>query len=227
MRILIDALGGRTGGATPADLADLYRAPRLPWLRVNMVGTVDGAATGESGRSGSINNAVDKVVFHALRAECDAILVGAGTARTEGYREAAVPIVVVSHSGSVPEQLVGCEPGKVLLATCAASPGLDDARGVLGAEQVIVAGESAVDLPAVKAALVERGLRDVLSEGGPSLLRDLVASGAADELTLTVVPRLIAGVHPRVLRGEPIDADLDLALLLEQDGTLLARYLLR
>jgi hypothetical protein len=34
-------------------------------------------------------------------------------------------------------------------------------------------------------------------------------------------------VHPRILTGEAADADLDLAVLLEKDGTLLARYLIR
>lgn len=226
MRILIHD-GARTGEVTEADLEDLYRPPRLPWLRVNMVSTLDGAANGESGKSGSINNKVDKLVFHALRTQADAILVGAGTARTEGYREAVVPLVVVSHRGLVPEQLRAATPGKVLLATCAASPGLEEARAVLGAEHVIVAGTEQVDLPAVKAALVERGLRNLLSEGGPSLLRDLLASGAADELTLTWVPRVIGGVHPRIVTGESVDLDLAPALLLEQDGTLLGRWLVR
>ncbi|RNL80498.1 pyrimidine reductase family protein [Nocardioides marmorisolisilvae] len=226
MRILIDA-GGRTGEVAEADLEDLYRPPHLPWLRVNMVSTLDGAANGESGKSGSINNEVDKLVFHALRAQCDAVLVGAGTARTENYREAAVPLVLVSHQGQVPEQLAGATPGKVLMATCASSPGLDAAREVLGADHVIVAGDSQVDLVAVKAALAERGLGNVLSEGGPSLLRDLLGSGAADELTLTWVPRVIGGVHPRIVMGESLDLDLAPALLLEQDGTLLGRWLVR
>ena len=84
MRILTDELGGATGEAT--DLVALYRPPSLPWLRVNMVSTLDGAANGASGKSGSINNDADKQVFHALRAQADAIVVGAGTARTERYR---------------------------------------------------------------------------------------------------------------------------------------------
>ncbi|MFL6158701.1 MAG: dihydrofolate reductase family protein [Marmoricola sp.] len=224
LRILIDE-GGRAGEVTEDDLVELYRPPRLPWLRVNMVSTLDGAANGESGRSGSINNEVDKLVFHALRAQADAVVVGAGTARTEGYREAAVPLVLVSHSGRVPEQLREAVPGKVLMATCSTSPGLDDARALLGEEHVIVAGESQVDLVAVKAALSDRGLRNLLSEGGPSLLRDLLASGAADELTLTWVPRVIGGVHPRIVMGDALDLDLRPALLLEQDGTLLGRWL--
>jgi riboflavin biosynthesis pyrimidine reductase len=227
MRVLIDALGGRTGEVTDDDLVTLYRPPRLPWLRVNMVSTLDGAANGESGRSGSINNEVDKRVFHALRAQCDAVVVGAGTARTEGYGEAVVPLVLVSHQGRVPEKLRDATPGKVLLATCATSPGLDDARALLGGENVVVAGDTAVDLPAVKQALVDRGWTNLLSEGGPSLLRALVASGAADELTLTWVPRLVAGVHPRILSGDAVDADLEPALLLEHEGTLLGRWLVR
>ena len=77
-----------------ADLDELYAVESRPWLRVNMVSTVDGAATGPDGRSGGINNAADKRVFDTLRRLCDAVVVGAGTARDEGYRavhEAAGP----------------------------------------------------------------------------------------------------------------------------------------
>jgi len=219
VRTLIDTLG-----AGSDDLVDLYRPPRLPWLRVNMVSTVDGAANGESGKSGSINNDADKTVFDALRAQADAIIVGAGTARTEGYRVAAVPLVIVSHSGEVPARLRDAPAGKVLLVIPASSPGRDEATATLGSDNVIVVGESQVDLLAMKASLVDRGWGNLLSEGGPSLLRDLLASGAADELCSTIVPRAIGGVHPRIVMGESVEVDLDLAVLLEQDGTLLARW---
>ncbi|HEY4315184.1 MAG TPA: dihydrofolate reductase family protein [Actinomycetes bacterium] len=222
MRVLIDNLG-----AASEDVADLYMPPRLPWLRVNMVGTVDGAANGESGKSGSINNDADKAVFDALRAQADAIIVGAGTARTEAYRVAEVPLVVVSHSGQVPTSLTDAPAGKVVLVVPEISPGRDAAAAALGAENVIVVGGSQVDLVAMKDALVGRGWQNLLSEGGPSLLRDLVASGAADELCLTWVPRLIGGVHPRIVSGESVDVDLDLAVLAENEGTLLARWLVR
>ena len=222
MRTLID-----TFGAASDDLLDLYRPPRLPWLRVNMVSTVDGAANGESGKSGSINNDADKAVFDALRAQADAIIVGAGTARTEGYRVAAVPLVIVSRSGQVPDGLREAPTGKVLLVIPQSSPGRDDAIATLGADNVIVVGESQVDLPAMKAALVDRGLTNLLSEGGPSLLRDLLDSGAADELCATIVPRAIGGVHPRIVMGPSVAVDFELAVLLEQDGTLLARWFVR
>jgi len=212
-------------GPESDDLAELYAPPSLPWLRVNMVSTLDGAANGDSGKSGSINNEADKRVFHALRDQADAIVVGAGTARTERYRVAAVPLVVVSHRGLVPEQLKDAPPGKVLLVTCADSPGLDGCRSTLGTDQVIVVGQSQVDLVAMKAELVDRGFGNLLSEGGPHLLRDLLAAGVVDELDLTWVPRLIGGVHPRILEGASVDHEMRLALLVEDEGTLIGRWL--
>ena len=211
-------------GPDTDDLAELYAVPRDPWLRATMVSTLDGAATGESGTSGSINNAVDKRVFDLLRDSAEAILVGAGTARTEGYRPGSTPIVVVSRSGEVPGTLRGAPPGSVLLATCAGAERLGEARELLGEQHVLVLGSHRVDLPLLKEVLADRGWTQVLSEGGPHLLRDLLASGAADELCATVVPRLVAGEHPRITQGPPIDVPLDLRVLLEADGTLLGRW---
>ena len=187
-------------GPDTDDLAELYAVPRRPWLRVNMVSTVDGAATGDSGRSGSINNAADKRVFDQLRALADVIVVGAGTARTEGYGPADRPIVVVSRTGDLPDGLRDAPPGSVLVQP------LDDAV-------------------AFKQSLVDRGWTDILCEGGPSLLRDLLDAGIVDELCTTVVPRLIGGDHPRIVQGPAVDVPLRLQTLLEIDGTLLARWL--
>ena len=223
MRILTDELGRAAGDAD--DLDALYRPPSLPWLRVNMVSTLDGAANGESGRSGSINNEIDKRVFHALRDQADAIVVGAGTARTERYRVASVPLVIVSHRGLVPEQLRDAPPGTVIVVTCADSFGLDECRSILGADQVIVSGSSQVDLVGMRSALVERGLRNLLSEGGPHLLRDMLDADVVDELDLTWVPQVIGGVHPRILEGPRVAVPMRLGLLLEEDGTLLGRWL--
>ena len=48
------------------ELAAAYTPEREPWLRVNFVSTVDGAAQGSDGLSGTINNDADKRVFDAL-----------------------------------------------------------------------------------------------------------------------------------------------------------------
>lgn len=212
----------------PGPLEEMYRAPDGhdgPWLRVNFVSTLDGAAQGEQGRSGDINNAVDKVVFDALRSLADVLVVGAGTLRTEGYDVPALPLVVVTRSGRVPDGLRGAPAGRVMMATVADAPALDDARRELGDEHVLVLGDAEVDLALLKTTLADRGLVEQLCEGGPQLCHAMLAAGVVDELCLTWVPRLIAGQHLGIVEGAPVDVHLAPHLLLEEDGTLLGRWL--
>jgi riboflavin biosynthesis pyrimidine reductase len=207
-----------------AALARAYEPPRLPWLRVNFVSSVDGAAQGSDGLSGGINNAADKRAYDALRARADVVVVGAGTARAEGYGVPAVPLLVVSARGEVPETLRGAPRGRVLLATVAAAPLLDEARSLLGAEHVLVCGESAVDHAYWRSELVARGLTEQLCEGGPRLFASMLAAGVVDELCLSVVPLLEAGERLRITHGPALDVALRPTMLLEGDGTLLGRW---
>jgi riboflavin biosynthesis pyrimidine reductase len=182
-----------------------YDWPDGPWLRVNMIATVDGSAEGPDGRTGSINNEVDRRVFQGLRASADVILVGAGTARAEQYGPVDTPIVVVSRSGALPESMVGAPDGSIRLA----HGGGDD------------------DLRALVRSLYAEGFTHVVCEGGPGLLGDLLRAGVVDELCSTVVPRIIAGDGRRMVTGPLVDVPLELASLVEDDGTLLARWHVR
>jgi riboflavin biosynthesis pyrimidine reductase len=209
------------------DLAEAYAPPRSPWLRVNFVSTVDGAAQGGDGLSKSINNDADKRVFDALRRRADCLVVGAGTLRAEGYDVPRVPLVVVSRSADVPPTLRGAPRGRILMATVASADGLAAAREELGEEHVLVLGEDEIDLGLLKATLAERGWSEQLCEGGPSLFADLLAAGVVDELCWTVVPRLTGGDAVRIATGAEVDVALRPVLLLEQDGTLLGRWLVQ
>lgn len=209
---------------TDDELATAYAAPAAPWLRLNFVATLDGAAQGADGLSKSINNAADKRVFDALRDLADVVVVGAGTVRAEAYRPNPKPMVVVTRSGGVPLSLLEGDTSRVLLATGAQAPSLDESRELLGEDRVLVLGEEGPDLAALRSALVERGYADILCEGGPHLARDLLAAGLVDELCCTLVPRLVAGEHLRITAGLPVDVPLGLLGLLEEDGTLLTRW---
>jgi riboflavin biosynthesis pyrimidine reductase len=209
------------------ELAAAYTPEREPWLRVNFVSTVDGAAQGSDGVSKSINNDADKRVFDALRRRAHCLVVGAGTLRDEGYDVPPLPLVVVSRSADVPPTLRDAPRGRVLMATVASSDGLAAARESLGEENVMELGEDEIDLVALKAALVDRGWTEQLCEGGPSLFADMLAAGVVDELCWTIVPTLTGGDAVRIATGAEVEVALRPALLLEQDGTLLGRWLVK
>lgn len=236
------------GGDEP-ELHALYAHPdprdgRPAAVRANMIATLDGAAQGPDGRSRSINGPADWRVFRVMRAVADVVLVGAGTARAEGYTPLSVPadlraaraargqdpalaLAVVSASGVLPEGLRGTDRPPYVV-TSAACPRLDALRDELGPERVVVAGEETVDLAAALAALAGRGLTRVLAEGGPRLLTDLVRAGLVDELCLTTSPLVVAGPALRAVQGPdwvgPLAARPE--HLLHHDGMLLGRWTL-
>lgn len=215
----------RLADLSDGELAAAYTPEREPWLRVNFVSTVDGAAQGSDGVSKSINNEADKRVFDALRRRAHCLVVGAGTLRAEGYEVPRIPLVVVSRSADIPPTLREAPRGRVLMATVASSDGLAAAREALGEDNVLELGEDEIDLAALKAALVERGWTEQLCEGGPTLFADLLAAGVVDELCWTIVPTLTGGDAVRIATGAEVEVALRPALLLEQDGTLLGRWL--
>lgn len=240
---------------TDADLDAAYAWPGWPapqpWLRANMVSTVDGSARGPEGLSGAISGGADKRVFGRLRGLADVVLAGAGTVRAEGYRparekpsfaerrrdagQAPVPVIaVVSRSLhlDLSSELFATPATRPVVVTSAASdPGLR--RRTAEHADVLVAGDDEVDLTAAVAQLGERGLVRIHAEGGPSLLGDLAAADVLDELLLTVSPMLAGGSYdggpeiPRILAGAPLaDAPRPLSLVhvLEDEGTLFLRY---
>ena len=201
---------------TDADLDRLYAADRV--LRLNFVATLDGAANGPDGRSGTINSEADHRGFAAMRRAADVIVIGAGTVRAEEYGPSRTPVVVVSHRPELPPSVRGSDG--VVLATCHASGARDDATTWL-------CGDESVDLAAVVERARETYGAHVLSEGGPHLAGALVAADLVDELALSWTPRLVGGTradHPRILAGPDVDVDLGCRHLLEEDGTLLGLW---
>jgi riboflavin biosynthesis pyrimidine reductase len=231
MRWLLAPDGSRDPAGAALDDAALHAAYACPsdrpWLRALMLQTADGAVSGGDGRSGSVSGPGDRRVLHAVRANADAVVVGAGTARTEGYGPAAVPIALVSRSLDLDldSALFADAAHRTVVITCAAS---DPARrAVVGrAADLIVTGDTQVDLVAALADLRGRGLRRLVCEGGPTLLASVAAVGLLDEACLTTAPLLVAGEATRITHGPRLPAPLPLRLtqVLEEDGFLFSRY---
>ncbi|MEV5438884.1 pyrimidine reductase family protein [Streptomyces sp. NPDC052682] len=234
-----------------AELAAAYAYPqaaaegRRPWLRANMVATLDGAAQHE-GRSQPISSAADMRIFGTLRALADVVVVGAETVRQEGYRPARAraefaaareaagqgpaPAIAVVTAGldldfSLPLFTSPLVP-TLILTGAAAEPDRVAAAERAGA-WVVVAGDGAgVDPARAVRALAELGHTRLLTEGGPRLLGQLVAAGVLDELCLTVSPMLTAGDAQRIAGGPAVRVPQRFALasMLEEDGFLFTRY---
>ena len=237
MRLLLSETGSPAPG-TVLDEAALREAYAVPgdraWLRVNFVSSLDGSVTGADGRSGSINTPADFAVFSLLRRLADVVVVGAGTVRDEGYpalrdEDPDAPVLaVVSNRGHLPPKVAAMTSpqGSALLVTSEAADdaGVERARAVLGADNVIVTGVEQVDLVGARAAMEDRGFRSILSEGGPSLFGAMLAAGVVDEVDLTWAPTMVGGGPGRITAGPGVDVALTPMLLLEEDGTVLGRW---
>ncbi|WP_345647025.1 pyrimidine reductase family protein [Streptomyces tremellae] len=241
--------GGADREWTLDELADAYAYPvreaGRPWLRGNMVTTLDGAAQHE-GRSHTISSAADMRVFGVLRALADAVVVGAQTVRQEGYRPvrareafaerraadgrgpaAAVAVVTAGLDLDFSLPLFSAPLVPTLVLTGAAAPGERMRAAEAAGAEVVVAGDgSGVDPARAVRELAARGLTRLLTEGGPRLLGQFVAAGVLDELCLTVAPLLVAGGAQRIAAGPGLDvpARFEPVSLLSDDGFLFCRY---
>ena len=196
--------------------------PGRPWVRTNFVVTVDGSAQDEGGVSGSLGGDADHRAFQAMRAACDVVLVGAGTARDEDYGPTEQPLVLVTRRLDVPERLRTA--GVHVLTTTGADADLAaelEDRGV----EVLRHGDDSIDWHGALAAFAERGWLKVLCEGGPHLHGELVEADLVDEVCLTVAPALVAGPGLRPAASDTAARrDLRLAHAVEEDGVLLTRW---
>jgi riboflavin-specific deaminase-like protein len=225
--------------AAMLDFAALAPAAR-PYVAVNMVATVDGRAT-VAGRTAPISSVADRQVFHALRTRVDAVLVGAGTVRTERYgrlvrdparreqRRAAgldpdpLAIVVSGRLDIPPDVPLLQDPAQRVVIVTASDAVIEGC-----AASVAYLRSSPVDLVAALGLLrAEHGVRSILCEGGPRLNGSLLADDLVDELFLTTFAKLAGGAGAlTIVHGDAVDEPraLELVWLLASGSELFARY---
>ncbi len=237
---------GLTG--TTAELVEAYAYPDAgggaPYVRANMVATLDGAAWGPDHRTRSISSPVDQWAFTMLRSLADVLVVGASTVRAERYGPVRTPPEIAEHRarlGQRPEPAIAVVSNRLdldpasplftaareptIVLTTESSP-VDRRRALAEHARVIVAGADTVDFGRALAALAGSGLHRVQCEGGPTVLTQIAAGGLVDELCLTLSPLFGGTEAPRILAGTPPvpESRMRLVHIIEDDGTLLTRW---
>ena len=216
--------------------------PGRPYLGLNMVSSLDGKATIDW-RTKGLSTEPDRRLFHNLRTQVDAVMVGAGTIRQERYGRltkseelrhkriqeglASDPLAVIVSARldlSADLPILNEPEQRVVIAT-----GSDATLPGLGAQVEYV--RTGDDLPRLMAHLGdEHGVRTVLCEGGPTLNSYLFAAGLVDELFLTLNPKVVGGAAALTIVAarelvEP--AELELVSVAEGDGDLFTRWRVR
>jgi riboflavin biosynthesis pyrimidine reductase len=207
-----------------ARLAAYYSYPEALdrcWVRANMISSLDGGAT-DDGSSGGLAGPGDRAVFSRMREEADVILVGASTVRIENYSGAQMsvaqrqhrqrrgqaevpPIAVITHSADFQHDAKLFTRAEVPPLILTSRETAADARHRLGAVAEVIDASGPqpdrVDAGAALDILNKRGLRRVLTEGGPSLLSLFIERDLLDELCVTIAPILVGGSARRIATG--------------------------
>lgn len=221
------------------------RSGQSPWVLANMVSTLDGRAS-LGGRSGKLGGPLDRLMFQAIRAVADVVLVGAQTARTERYGAIRLPeplqearrqhdraplpnLAILSGSLDLPENTgIFDSPERLYVLTGASAPP-QRRRHLegLGVNVEVLPGERNAAVEALD-ALQRSGAGTILTEGGPSVLGTLIASDLVDELCLTLAPRLVGtGISLLLERPDLSPSRWELDRAWAADDDLFLRYLHR
>jgi riboflavin biosynthesis pyrimidine reductase len=225
-----------------------------PCLYANFVSSLDGvvavSSEGDSGPIISLHSQTDRFVMGLLRACAEAVIVGAGTFRKASghlwHADTIYPPAAALYAET--RRRLGLRPHpRLVLVTRSgtidvAQPALDgaliltsrDAEARLrpqlpaSAEMLALDSES-LHLRELLPLLHQRGLRMLLTEGGPSLFAELVADRLLDELFLTSSPALFGRLpddHRKSLADGLDIAGAELELLsVRRDGShLFLRY---
>jgi diaminohydroxyphosphoribosylaminopyrimidine deaminase/5-amino-6-(5-phosphoribosylamino)uracil reductase len=145
-----------------------HRTTGRPWVVLKLAATFDGRVAAPDGDSGWVTGEEARADVHRLRAESDAVLVGAGTVRADDPRLTV-------------RAVAGRSPLRVVLGTVPPGAAVHPAVPMAGAPG------------AVLDELGRRGVLQLLVEGGARVAHDFHAAGLVDRYVLYFAPALFGG----------------------------------
>ena len=191
-----------------------------PFVYLNMAATVDGKITSADREYPRLTSIHDRETMDHLRAESDAILVGAGTARADNpplhvrseemrtYRRSlgkteSLDRVLVSASLDIDpdNRFFEDDGGARIVATVEGAPA-ERIVALEGRAEIWRLGSNRVDLVELLRRLKGRGVERLLVEGGGELNWSFLEQDLIDELYVTIAPCLLGGRDaPTLLEG--------------------------
>jgi len=153
-----------------------HRRSGMPWVTLKLAATLDGRIAAADGTSRWITGEEARLDAHRLRARADAVVVGAGTVRTDD------PALTVRLPADDPHHRgTGEQPLRVVLGHLP--------EGAAAAPALELEGTPA----AVLEELARRDVIQVLVEGGPHVAHEFHRAGLVDRYVLYLAPALAGG----------------------------------
>ena len=202
-----------------------------PYVLLSCSMSIDGYLDDATNKRLLLSNEADFDRVDSVRAQCDAILVGARTVRQDN------PRLLVRSPARCDERVARGLPAQPMKVTVTsggdldptanffvtgdhdklvycASGAVDKASERLGHVATVIDGGEPVDLGLVMTDLYGRGVRRLMVEGGGMLHTQFLTAGLADELDLVVAPLFVGDSRaPRFVGDGPLlhddDADRD------------------
>lgn len=182
-----------------------------PFIHIKIAQTLDGKIAAPRGPGKQITDEAARKIVHRLRARCDAVLIGRGTAaadnpeltvRLAGGRDPFRVVLDSKLSLPLSAKLFRLPEKEKTLMVCSAGADPEKIRKILstGSQVIPLEGGGADGLPlrAVLAALGGRGIRSVLVEGGEKIFSAFLREGLWDKLSVFLAPLILGGGKPAV-----------------------------
>ena len=185
-----------------------------PYTLLSCGMSLDGYLGSATGQRLALSNDADFDRVDAVRAACDAIMVGAATVRTDNPR-LLVRSAARRHArvvrGLGPSPIKVTVTGRVELDACAnfftlgdteklvycSSATVAEARSRLGSVATVIDGGQPVDMRRVSEDLGARGVQRLMVEGGGTMHTQFLSGDLADELQLVVAPFFVGDSRAR------------------------------
>ena len=223
-------------------------AVERPFVCMNMAMTADGKITSAAREYPGFTSRHDRVTMDRIRAEADAVLVGAGTLRADdpplqirdeemrayrrslGKPEGLWNVVLTASAAIDPDSRFFRDEraaGRIVATVDGAPAGRVEA--LARRAEVWRVGRDRVDLQELLRRLRARGVGRLLVEGGGETNWEVVRGDLLDELYVTVVPALLGGRDaPTLLEGEGLSVDarrrLSLLAIERRDDEIYLRF---